>query len=196
VANEQQPGKPLSAKGAARRRFTRAGAAASGVLLTLYSQPGMAQVVCATPSGAASALASARNPDAETCSGRSPGVWLQALSPRGNSGKGGGNTPGHTDWPVSPDKLFGEWFTTSRPIGKAKLKEVLANTDPSFDPENLGMHLVAAMLNVLSGRSTFQTENMLVDMWNRLRDDRVYHPTAGIDWTAYDVVQYLRSTMI
>jgi hypothetical protein len=152
--------------------------------------------VCATPSGAASALASARNPDAETCSGRSPGVWLQALSPRGNSGKGGGNTPGHTDWPVSPDKLFGEWFTTSRPIGKAKLKEVLANTDPSFDPENLGMHLVAAMLNVLSGRSTFQTENMLVDMWNRLRDDRVYHPTAGIDWTAYDVVQYLRSTMI
>ena len=198
MANEQLPNKPLSAKGAARRRFSRAGAAASGVLLTLYSQPGMAQIVCATPSGAASAMASVRNPDTETCSGRSPGIWLQALTPRGNSGNSGksGNTPGHVDWPVSPDKLFGEWFTTSLPIGKAKLKDVLANGDPAFDPENLGMHLVAAMLNVLSGRSPFQNENMLIDMWNRLRDDHVYHPSAGIDWSAYDVVQYLRSTMI
>lgn len=198
MVNEQQPTPPLTAKGAARRRFTRAGAAASGVLLTLHSQPGMAAAVCATPSGFLSAQVSARNPDASTCSGRSPGVWLQSLQPRGH----GKNNPGHVDWPVSPDTLFRSVFTTnlamSSKLGsdKATLEYVLANNDPSFDPNNLGSHLVAAYLNVLSGRSTFQTVPMLTNIWNNLRDYGVFHPTAGVDWYAKDVVDYLSSTML
>src|SRR5689334_17769378 len=60
VANQQQPGDsaarpaPLSPTGAARRRFARAGATASGVLLTLQSAPAMAQVICTAPSGSLS----------------------------------------------------------------------------------------------------------------------------------------------
>lgn len=192
MANEQQPGKQLSAKGAARRRFTRAGAAASGVLMTLHSQPGMAAIVCATPSGQASALASARNPDAVSCSGLSPGVWLQALEPRGKNH----NTPGHLSWPIEPNKRFGSVFTTTRPIGQASFETVLGNNDSSFDPDNLGAHIGAAYLNVLAGRSSFQNENMLVNIWNNLRDYNVFHPTAGVDWSAKDVVDYLRSTML
>jgi hypothetical protein len=192
VANEQQPGKQLSAKGAARRRFTRTGAAASGVLLTLHSQPGMAAIVCATPSGHASAMVSARNPDALSCSGRSPGVWLQALEPRGKNH----NTPGHVAWPIDPDKKFGSVFTTSKAIGQASFETVLGNNDPVFDPDNLGAHIGAAYLNVLSGRSTFQTELMLVNIWNNLRDYGVFQPTAGVNWDGKAVVEYLSSTMI
>ena len=192
MANEQQPGKQLSAKGAARRRFTRAGAAASGVLMTLHSQPGMAAIVCATPSGHASALVSARNPDAVSCAGLSPGVWLQSTQPRGKHG----NTPGHVTWPISQETKFGKIFTTNKKIGTYTLENVLENTDPSVDPDNLGAHLTAAYLNVLSGRSSFQNENMLVNIWNELQNHNVFHPSAGIDWTAKDVVEYLRSTML
>ena len=192
MANEQQPGKQLSAQGAARRRFTRAGAAASGVLMTLHSQPGMAAIVCATPSGHASALISARNPDALSCSGLSPGVWSQSLKPRGKNG----NTPGHLSWPISKDKKFGSLFTTGKAIGQATFEQVLGNNDPVFDPDNLGAHLVAAYLNVLSGRSSFQNEYMLVNIWNNLRDYGVYHPAANIDWKGKEVVEYLRSTML
>lgn len=193
MANEQQAGKQLSAQGAARRRFTRAGAAASGVLMTLHSQPGMAAtLVCATPSGHASALVSARNPDATTCSGRSPGVWLQALEPRGKHG----NIPGHAGWPIEPATKFGSIFGTGKAIGQASFETVLGNNDPVFDPDNLGAHLAAAYLNVKSLRSTFQNENMLVNIWNNLRDYGVFHPTAGVDWYGRDVVEYLRSTMV
>jgi len=192
VANEQQPGKQLSAKGAARRRFTRAGAAASGVLMTLHSQPGMAAIVCATPSGHASALISARNPDALSCSGLSPGVWFQSTQPRGKNH----NTPGHLTWPISPEKKFGTVFSTGKAIGQASFEQVLGNNDPVFDPDNLGAHIAAAYLNVLAGRSTFQNEYMLVNIWNNLRDYGVYHPAANVDWKGKDVVEYLRSTML
>ena len=194
MANEQQPGKQLSAKGAARRRFTRAGAAASGVLMTLHSQPGMAAIVCATPSGHASALVSARNPDATSCSGLSPGVWYQSTQPRGKHG----NIPGHVKWPtgITPDTKFGKIFTTSKTIGGYTFEQVLSSNDPGVDPDNLGAHLAAAYLNVLSGRSTFQNEVMLVNIWNELQTYNVFHPTAGVDWHARDVVEYLKSTML
>jgi hypothetical protein len=192
VANEQQPGKQLSAKGAARRRFTRAGAAASGVLMTLHSQPGMAAIVCATPSGHASALVSARNPDATSCSGASPGAWYESTQPRGKQG----NIPGHLKWPVSKNTTFGSVFTTGMEIGGMTFVDVLGNIKPAADPDNLGAHLTAAYLNVMAGLSTFQNEGMLTNIWHELTAFGVYHPTAGVDWNARDVVEYLKSTML
>lgn len=41
----------LDARGRARRRFTRAGLGATGVLMTLASQPGMAADVCTREPG-------------------------------------------------------------------------------------------------------------------------------------------------
>ena len=77
VANEnqhndvpQQPGVPpqpamadaaLGARGASRRRFARAGAGATGVLLTLASHPGMACSVNVGPSGYQSAVTAAKH---------------------------------------------------------------------------------------------------------------------------------------
>lgn len=45
------PAAPMSVKGAARRRFAKAGVGASGVLMTLASTPGMACTTCVTTSG-------------------------------------------------------------------------------------------------------------------------------------------------
>jgi hypothetical protein len=107
VANEQQPEQELSAQGASRRRFTRAGAAASGVLLTLHSQPGMAATVCAGPSGFQSGLISARPNDPGACAGRSPGYWKNTdPAPDGSSnGNGKGNGKGPKPTPL-PDKIW------------------------------------------------------------------------------------------
>jgi len=216
VANEQQPGKQLSAKGAARRRFTRAGAAASGVLLTLHSQPGMAAVVCAGPSGFQSGLISARPNDPGACAGKSPGAWKNTEpadggSSNGNGGGKGGGKGGKNPTPTPlPDKIwpagalptdkFRTVFTTNLEMSgtygadHCTLDYILGN-EPAFDQHKLGAHLVAAYLNVLAGLSGFQTVPMLQNIWNELRDHGYFCPTAGVQWDAKQVVDYLAGTM-
>jgi hypothetical protein len=211
VANEQQPEQELSAQGASRRRFTRAGAAASGVLLTLHSQPGMAATVCAGPSGFQSGLISARPNDPGACAGRSPGYWKNTdPAPDGSSnGNGKGNGKGPKPTPL-PDKI---WPAGALPTDKFRtvfsctiamnstygadsctLDYVLGN-EAAFDQYQLGAHLVAAYLNVLAGYSSFQTVPMLQNIWNELRDKGYFNPTAGVQWDAKQVVDYLTGTM-
>lgn len=215
MANEQQPGKQLSAKGAARRRFTRAGAAASGVLVTLHSQPGMAAVVCAGPSGFQSGLVSARPNDPGACAGKSPGAWKNTDPAPGGStngngngnGKGGNKNPTPTPlpdkiWPAGalPTDKFRTVFTCTLAMNNTygadncTLDYILGN-QPTFDKDKLGAHLVAAYLNVLAGLSGFQTVPMLQNIWNELRDTGHFTPTAGVQWNAKQVVDYLSGTM-
>lgn len=220
MAIEQQPGKQLSAKGTARRRFTRAGAAASGVLLTLHSQPGMAAVVCAGPSGFQSGLVSARPNDPGACAGRSPGFWKNtdpapdgSTNGNGNGngngkGKGGkGSTPTPAPlpdkiWPAGalPTDKFRSVFTCTMGMNSTygsdtcTLDYIMGNK-ATFDKDNLGAHLVAAYLNVLAGYSGFQTVPMLQNIWNELRDKGYFCPTAGVQWNAAQVVEYLKGTM-
>lgn len=225
MAHEQQPGKQLSAHGTARRRFTRAGAAASGVLLTLHSQPGMALDICSTPSGYQSGLVSARPNDPGTCAGRSPGYWKNTdpapidngnnLLSNGNgngngggngNGNGGGNGSGTTNpdkvWPsgAKPTDLFSSVYfctsdmSTTYGSPTCTLDWIMGN-GPDFDKYELGAHLVACYLNVLAGLSGFQTVTMLQEIWNELRVKGYYAPTAGVQWDAPKVVEYLKGTM-
>lgn len=185
-ATPAQPGVPaadlLSAKGAARRRFTRAGAGATGVLLTLASQPGMAADVCTTPSGWLSGGLKSHHGPAPVCSGVSPGYWKT-----------------HDGWPspVTPDSTFGSIFGCNRRFastyGAAKCGTILEHQ--SFDQANLGMHLVATYLNVLSGRISFLTISNVQAIWNEWQSKGYYTPTVGKKWYAADIVIYLRGTM-
>ncbi|WP_342120749.1 hypothetical protein [Pseudoduganella sp. OTU4001] len=196
MVNQQQPGEQLDAKGAARRRFTRAGAAASGVLLTLHSQPGLAGgVACTTPSGFQSIEFGSHNPRNTTCLGRSPGGWKSNLNKANNK----------LIWPVNPDNtMFKQWFsncssTYAGTLGQdtTSLRTVL-NSGPSFDPQQLGKHFVAAYLNFLSGRSPVPKPETLVAMWNALNKyPYTYTPTAGAKpWDADQVKVYLTSTWV
>jgi hypothetical protein len=173
---------PISAHGAARRRFAKAGVGATGVLLTLASQPGMASTICTTPSGSLSGGLKSHHGPAPVCSGVSPGYWKN-------------NTP----WPAgcTPDTLFGALFTclgsNQGSYGAATCMTMLSHQD--FDRSNLGMHLVAAYLNVLSQRVSFLTLETLRNMWNEWQSSGYYTPTAGVKWNSAQIVMYLSGTM-
>jgi hypothetical protein len=173
-----------------RRRFASAGVKASGVILTLVSTPGMA-CVCKSPSGSLSGnLESSHGNHTVVCNGLSPGYW---------------KFPDKHPWPA------GCYPTTTRshratlfasvfPYGSTDLYKtgtmlaVLNNSDPSQDPYNLGFHIVAAYLNVMSQKINFFTVATLKTMWHDLMTYGYYSPAAGVKWHAYDIAQYLQST--
>lgn len=175
----------LSKRGVARRRFARAGAGASGVLLTLVSQPGLACEVCRTPSGYQSVkgVTGAQSKPAQvTCTGRGPTYWK-------NNGWPGGCTRTNT---------FGTYFSCgsygARAFSGIKCIDILSPTTNS-DKAQVAKYLMAAYLNVLSKKSTFITTSALNDIWREYSSKSFYAVTAGVNWTAYDILDYLRRTM-
>src|SRR6202008_3712212 len=122
-------------------------------------------------------------------------------------GKGGGKNPTPSPlpdkiWPAGalPTDLFRPVFTCDLAMSNTygsdscTLDYILGN-GPTFDKYKLGAHLVAAYLNVLAGLSGFQTVPMLKNIWNELRDKGHFSPTAGVNWDAKQVVDYLAGTM-
>lgn len=181
------PGAGISAKGAQRRRFAKAGAGASaGVLLTLASQPAMA-TVCTSPSGTVSGNTS-RKPVATACGGRSPGYWKTH----------------HYDWRsalTNGDALFkGTFYCGGRCSPMAKYT-CFAVVDPTKvtngdDPSNVAMHIMATLLNVRSKKIGFLTEPQVLAMWYSYAQSGTYTPTIGVTWDGAKIVSYLKSTMI
>jgi hypothetical protein len=187
VATEQQheasaSGKAdLSPKGTARRRFTRAGVAASGVLLTLHSQPGMAVEVCTTPSGYLSGgLQSFRGPP-PTCAGRSPGYWKTHSWPRG------------CDKNLPFARVFACNGLSGKTYGAVSQGGILV--PQKWDQDGIGRHLIACYLNVQAGLSSFQTLPMLQRIWLEYQAKGYYTPTAGVRWNSAKIVEYLQGTM-
>lgn len=198
------PPAPLSASGNARRRFTRAGLGASGVLMTLASQPGMAATVCASPSGSLSnGLQSSHRPDNPlTCGGNSPGFYANNLS----------------GWPSNPApaRKFKDIFTVNASqamLGELTLAEVFKTNgnkhggkggkgpfkSEDLDPHNVASHVLAAYLNIQSKRSTVLTETQLRAIWHEYQFNGggkvgYYSPTAGVKWYGDDIVAYLKTT--
>ncbi|NHZ43617.1 hypothetical protein [Massilia aquatica] len=198
------PPASLSASGNARRRFTRAGLGASGVLMTLASQPGMAATVCASPSGSLSnGLQSSHRPDNPlTCGGSSPGFYANNLS----------------GWPSNPapTRKFKDVFTVNASqamLGELTLAEVFKTSgnknggkggkgpfkSEDLDPHNVASHVLAAYLNIQSKRSTVLTETQLRAIWHEYQFNGggkvgYYSPTAGVKWYGDDIVAYLKTT--
>lgn len=177
----------MSAKGAARRRFARAGAGASaGAILTLASQPAMATLVCTSPSGAISGNLSKHN-QATSCNGVSPGYWKG----HPNAWKGAGTNGG--------SKFYLTFPTTSRcsQLNVYSCFDIVDSTKVTNgdDPDNVAMHIMATLLNVRSNRIGFLTENQVRAIWNSYAATGTYQPTAGVTWNGWQIVNYLKSTM-
>lgn len=178
---DQTPPPTLDARGAARRRLGKAGLGAAGVLWTLESRAAMkAGAICEAPSAALSGGLDSTYGPKTTCIGRSPGYWSRA----------------HHAWPCSRTITFAEVFpcygANKDTYGKATMMEVLV--DKSFDRYNLGRHLVANYLNVLSGKSSFLSVATLVEMWTELQATGQYSPAPKVYWTAEQTKRYLEST--
>lgn len=195
--NEQGAGGPaaqapaaagLGAKGAARRRFAKAGAGVSGVLMTLASQPGMAAQVCATPSGFLSGTYASHAPHA-TCLGLSPGYWKNH----------------HDAWKASAGTdgtaKFSYVFPCTASTAALKDYSMFDIVDPTVvangaDRDNVAMHIVCTLLNVRSQRISVMNEERVRDIWREYASTGYYTPSAGATkWNGAQIVTYLRSTM-
>jgi len=191
LGSESSP--QLSAKGEARRRFTKSGSALSGVILTMASRQSMATTVVTgamTPSGfmSATAAATTKLSHAPRTSplGRSPGYWKT-----------------HPEmWPsarTDPNQKFGRVFTcsTGSTLYGCSLMNVVSNLEPSksADRGNVAMHVVASLLNVRARLITCMDEYKVFEIWNGHLNGG-FVPTAGArPWTDSQIVTYLKSTM-
>lgn len=187
--NAGQPPEGLSPTGAARRRLGKAGLGASGVILTLTSQPGMAttKLMCTSASAYGSFKPVSHKHASIPCDGRSPGYWK--------------------NWPrqwygayTSPNAKFGAVFKclgTTAPMAPMTLLEVLGppNQYKGLDSNNVGMHIVAALLNARSGRVTQLPEWKVLEIWTEYARTRYYSPRKDTSWDGAQIVDYLKSTM-
>lgn len=177
----------LGSRGASRRRFARAGAGATGVLLTLASHPGMACSVNVGMSGYQSAVTAAKKgmkvSHAPTTPSRGlpPETWAHGQS-----------------WPCSSDIKYGNVFSCTRTNSTIATKTLMGhcNTSPTSDKAKIARLLCAAHLNVLTGRSPFLTLPALQGIWSEFQLKSQYTPMAGVTpWNAADIVAYLSGTM-
>jgi len=61
---------------------------------------------------------------------------------------------------------------------------------------SLGRYIVAALLNARAGRTPMLSEAVVRNMWNDLISRGYYEPTAGVRWTATEIVAYIRTTIV
>lgn len=210
-------GPAISPHQLARRQFTRAGIGASGILLTLVSQPGMASEVCASPSSSMSGGLQSRHGQLPACTGMKAAYYQDSGSasdstpdttPQSANGQSrgvqsasakSGSMHSAAGWPsqVSPSTAFGAVFACSginaSTFGQSTLGTIVNHA--SFDTSNLGVYMVATYLNIVSGRIGFLTAAQLQAIWYDWQSYGYYSPAAGVRWDAGRIVAYLSSTM-
>jgi hypothetical protein len=178
----------LSERGARRRRLAKAGIGAAGVLWTLESRAAMGPMMCKAPSGALSGGLSSHYGPPPVCDGRSPGYWKN-----------------HTgEWPIPLTTMFADVFYVAGSKqscnAETKDKSYLCSTmlnllsPQTFDLYNLAMHTVATYLNIKSGKINFLPIDTLLTMWTDVQIKGYYAPTAGVQWNAEQVKNYLEAT--
>jgi hypothetical protein len=178
--------------GESRRRFTKAGLAASGILMTLASRSALG-CVTVSPSAFASANTSRHGPPSRT-NALSPGYWKNAVP-------GGHHKNPNPAWPFSGDTLFKNVFPGAGAylganFGAATFLDLLI-TPNNFDthsPNQLGRDFVTAYLNAVTGGTPFLPATTVVNMFEELLHQGYYVPTGTIHWSAFQVASYLEGT--
>ncbi|BAN36154.1 hypothetical protein SCD_n02346 [Sulfuricella denitrificans skB26] len=194
---------PAQSVDESRRRFGKSGLAAGGVIITLASRPVLGAWACQSPSGFQSGNVSSHG-QPTTCMGRTPGYW--------------GNKPEEWPLPYKAGTCVGDanycnhpenWTTTNATLFRNKFNcsgggSIYYNytmfkviwLGGGGDPDQLGAHIVSALLNAKMGwTSPVLTEQAVKDMFNDWASKGYYEPSAGIKWYGADIVTYLKTTM-
>ncbi len=217
--------KPLEATHTAeinssRRKLTGAVLGGSAIF-TLASRPVLAGV-CQTPSAAVSGNLSQHGTPA-VCRGLSPGYWKEhpnqwpkptydpgtATRPSGSAGNSFRNQT--ENW--SGGTLFHPTFAGT--LFKADLDQNVTTAKTSLsmmqvmqmnngnnpwgltDPDNLGAHIVAALLNAKKTyTSGVLSETQVITMWNEWVSKGYFEPTAGVRWSSAQIVIYIKSSFV
>ena len=187
----------LDARGASRRRFTRAGAGAAGVILTLHSQPGMATYgnyggVCASPSGFMSIKTASHNPQNSCSYNRSFTFW------RDNS-KSWKSRCG-----TRPETRFVEVLQPRGAYIHLKnftLLQIVQQTKEvrAIDRSFVALQIVTALLNARAseraGIPSVLPEDQVVAIWDEYSLKGSYKPSGSAKaWTGLQLAAYLQTT--
>jgi hypothetical protein len=189
-----------------RRRLAGAGLGMS-VIFTLASRPVLA-AGCTSPSAAASGNLSQHGAPL-TCTGRTPGYWKNpqhanewpAPYAQGtcNSGSGCSSSPQNWTGGTAFHPLFGgsNFKINNKSLS---LNQVMVMNNSSYpgvtDPDNLGAHIVAALLNAASGKTDgVLSVTTVIVMWNEWLAKTYFEPSAGVQWNSAQIVTYLKTTM-
>lgn len=167
---------PADLPNASRRNFTKSGLAVSGVLATLASRPVLGSEVCKSPSGFLSGNLSTHGTP-PVCAGRSPGYWKNQQA-----------------WPINRNTKFSMVFSCSPLSPYATITMLDLLTPQDFDTNKLGMHLVAAYLNAISGWTPFLPVETIESMFTEWQAQGYFSPTATVHWSAAQIVDYLTQT--
>ena len=88
------------------------------------------------------------------------------------------------------------------PKTSLSLMQVLMLSDGSnpwglTDPDNLGAHIVAALLNASTTPSLTPVLSAadVINMWNEWVSKGYFEPTANVQWNSAQIVDYLKTTM-
>jgi len=203
---------PHSEINPSRRRLAGAALGVSAIF-TLASRPVLATDQCMSPSGAVSGNLS-QHGTPTLCSGRTPGYWkthsgswpspyLPGNCNAGNSCNKVQNWKGGT--------LFHPLFSGTQfmadldgnpgtPKTSLSLMQVLMLSNGSTpwgltDPDNLGAHIVAALLNAKAGLTPVLSETDVIGIWNEWVSKGYFEPTANVQWNSAQIVDYLKTTM-
>jgi hypothetical protein len=176
-----------------RRRLLKAGVGGGAVLATLKSRSALACTTgnCITPSAYGSINTSI--PDKKkSCSGRTPGYWKESQHygewPRGYYPTTTTGQYGHAA------TLFKSCFSPDQLVPNKTLRDAMCAE--CGDTSELGRHVSAALLNAASGKTVgVLTVQQVKEMWTATCNGGYFHPTAGVDWNAAKVVEYLKTTM-
>jgi hypothetical protein len=181
----------LDAKGVARRRFARAGAGATGVILTLQSQPAMATYrTCVAPSGFTSATTSL-TPTRACTNNEDPSYWESY--PRKWSSRAF----------VEHTELFGSYFKYGggyQSLAELSLYDVLCRKSEKViaaDPSGISRLCVAAWLNARMNQQSAAvlTPERVVDIWKQYAEKGEFAPEPkATPWQGSYIFSYLRTT--
>ena len=181
-----------------RRGFTKSGLALSGVILTLASRPVMA-CTCQSPSGFISGNVSASGTPPQ-CYGLSPGYWKNHPEAWPSPYKAGTCSSGcgqAANWTTVGATMFAAVFNCSNHgaiYANYTMFQVVRLGGGSVDPQELGAHIVAALLNARKGLTPVLTEAQVINMFNEWNQRRYFEPTAGVKWDGEEIVDYIQST--
>ena len=197
AAPEVQAVPQLDARGAARRRFTRAGTGAAGVILTLHSQPGMATYgnyggICASPSGFMSIKTASHNPQNSCSYNRSFIYWRDnAKSWYGRCG-------------TRPDTRFVDVLSPRGAYAGLKdftLLQIVQQTKEvrAIDRSFVALQVVTALLNARAsqkaGIPSVLPEDQVVAIWDEFSLKGSYKPSGSAKpWSGLQVAAYLQTT--
>ncbi|SMP69439.1 hypothetical protein [Noviherbaspirillum suwonense] len=198
AADQAQPPAHAVVPNPSRRRFTRVGVGASAVVATLASRSVLANLACTTPSGFTSMNQSHRAADGVIqCNGLSYMDWMRTE---------GWAPPGTAMFsiefsPARPDLLVGEPVTgtgiadtgggtSGLLLDKATLRQALFGTQTPL----IVKHLIAALLNASTNRSTYPTTIQVKEIFRDWNANNSYEVTAGVRWSTDEIIKYLSYT--